>query len=72
MKQYAVRTKFTFTGTFIVNAESREEAKSDVEHHCGLVIGGNVHSSLSKEKLPDWEFDVHPDKVVLSVKRGKL
>jgi hypothetical protein len=72
MKQYAVKTKFTFVGTFTVNAESKEEAKNDVEHHCGLVMGGNIHSSLSKEEIPDWEFDVHPDKVVLSVKRRKL
>jgi hypothetical protein len=68
LKQYKVRTKFTFAGTFIVNAESREEAKQDVEHHCGLVLGGNVHTSLSEEEVPDWEFDVHPDKIVLGVK----
>ncbi len=72
MKQYAVKTKFTFIGTFTVNAESREEAKGDVEHHCGLVLGGNVHTSLSSEEVADWEFPVHPNKVVLSVKRGKL
>jgi hypothetical protein len=70
MKQYAVRTKFTFIGTFIVNAENKDEAKSDVERYCGLVMGGTVHTSLSKGEVPDWDFPVHPDKVVLNVRRG--
>jgi hypothetical protein len=69
MKQYSVKTKFTFVGTFIVNAKSKHEAKNNVERYCGLVIGGDIHTALSEEEIPDWKFDVHPDKVVLSVRR---
>jgi hypothetical protein len=69
MKQYAVKTRFAFDGTFIINAESKDEAKRAVEHHCGLVMGGCIHTSLSNEEAPDWKFPVHPDKKVLSVRK---
>jgi hypothetical protein len=68
MKQYEVKTKFMFTGTFIVNAESKEEAKRDVEKNCGLVLGGNVQTSLSDAEVPDWDFPVHPEKIIIRIK----
>jgi hypothetical protein len=71
MKQYEVKTKFTFIGSFIVNAENKEEAKNDVEKHCGLVLGGKVHTSLSDDEVPDWDFPVHPDKTVICIKRSR-
>ncbi|GHV89484.1 hypothetical protein AGMMS50267_18440 [Spirochaetia bacterium] len=71
MKKYRVVTRFSFTGTFFVNAKNRQAAKEYVEKHCGLVIGGNIHSTLSDEDV-DWEFPVHPDKTIgrISVARG--
>jgi hypothetical protein len=60
MKQYAVKTRFIFSGTFFVKANSKEQAKEYVEKHCGLVIGGNIHSTLPYDEI-DWDFPVHPD-----------
>ena len=30
---------------------------------CGLVLGGEIHSSLPNDEV-DWEFDVHPEKII--------
>jgi hypothetical protein len=30
-----------------------------VEKHCGLVLGGTIHSSLPFDEV-DWEFPIHP------------
>lgn len=67
MKTYNVETAFTFTGTFEVKAKSKAEAIEMVEKHCGLVIGGNIHTSLPDEVVKDWNFPVHPDKKVISI-----
>ncbi|GHU27807.1 hypothetical protein FACS1894172_02820 [Spirochaetia bacterium] len=63
MKQYAVKTHFTFSSTFFVKAASKMQAKEYVKKHCGLVIGGNIHSTLSDEAI-DWDFPVHLDKII--------
>jgi hypothetical protein len=72
-RQFAVTTRFAFTGTFYINAASKAEAKEFVENHCGLVIGGTIHSTLPGDEV-DWDFPVHPDKVIgritLKGKRG--
>jgi len=59
--KYIVPTKFIFSGTFTLEAESPEQAKEFVQKHCGLVIGGNVHTTLGDDC--DWDFDVHPEKI---------
>ncbi|MHB8261078.1 MAG: hypothetical protein ACYDCN_13400 [Bacteroidia bacterium] len=69
-KTYKVRTRFTFEGEFEVNAAHKEQAKEFVEKHCGFVIGGDIHTSLPIETIPDWEFSVHGDKKIISVKKG--
>jgi hypothetical protein len=63
MSQYAVKTRFSFTGTFFISANSKEEAREYVESHCGLILGGNIHSSLPYDAV-DWDFPVHPDKAI--------
>ena len=63
MRQYAVKTRFTFTGTFFVTARNKDEAKEFVEKHCGLVMGRGIHSTLPEEDV-DWDFPMHPDKTV--------
>jgi len=60
--KYEVQTKFVFSGTFTVEAESAEQAKEFVRQHCGLVIGGDIHTTLPCEDC-DWNFDVHPIKI---------
>ena len=37
------------------------EAKEYVDHHCGLVLGGDIHSTLDDEDV-EWDFPCHPEK----------
>lgn len=60
---YNVPTKFVFSGTFRVKAESQKQAEEHVQKHCGLVLGGEIHSSLPDDEV-DWGFDVHPEKII--------
>lgn len=62
-KKYTIKTKFVFNGEFYITAESKEQAKEYVMKHCGLVLGGDIHTSLPDE-ICDWNFDVHPNKIV--------
>ena len=63
MKKFKVKTKFIFEGEFEIEADNRAQAKEFVEKHCGLVIGGDIHSSLPDEQV-NWEFSVHPEKKI--------
>ena len=47
---YRVRTQYIFEGVFEVVAESREDARQKVIQNCGLVMGGNIHSTLPMKK----------------------
>jgi hypothetical protein len=69
-KTYKVKTRFIFEGDFEVNADNKEQAKEYVGKHCGFVLGGNIHTSLPDEIISDWDFSVHGDKEIISVKRG--
>ena len=60
-KVYRVRTQYIFEGVFEVVAESREEARQKVIQDCGMVMGGNVHSTLPDKEI-NWAFDRHPNK----------
>lgn len=62
-KEYTVKTKFVFEGEFYIKADSKEQAREFVEKHCGLVIGGDIHSTLPDDDV-NWNFDVHPKKIV--------
>jgi hypothetical protein len=68
-KPFKVKTRFVFEGEFEVNAENKQMAREYVEKHCGLVIGGDIHTSLPDEIILTWSFDVHPDKKIISVKK---
>ncbi|MFC2651418.1 hypothetical protein [Alloprevotella tannerae] len=57
---YRVRTQYIFEGVFELIAESREEARQKVLQNCGLVMGGNIHSTLFDEEI-NWAFSTHPE-----------
>ena len=59
MRQYAVKTQFIFTGTFLISARNKKEAKEYVEKHCGLVLGRSIHSTLPDEDV-DWDSSNTP------------
>jgi len=54
-----VRTQYIFEGVFEVVAESREDARQKVIQDCGMMMGGNIHSSLPDEE-ENWAFSTHP------------
>ncbi|MGF0098015.1 hypothetical protein ACQRD6_06635 [Prevotella sp. SGI.027] len=66
---YRVRTQYVFEGVFEVVAESREEARQKVIQDCGMVMGGNIHSTLPDEEINfssnalnnSWAFSTHPE-----------
>lgn len=66
MKKYDVKVRYAFDGTYTVAAKDRNEAKRMVVENCGLVLGGNIHTTLDDEEV-DWNFGMHPDMQVLSV-----
>ena len=57
---YRVRTQYIFEGVFEMVAESREDARQKVIQNCGLVMGGNIHSTLPDEEV-NWAFSTHPE-----------
>ena len=63
---YRVRTQYIFEGVFEVVAESREDARQKVIQNCGLVMGGNIHSTLPDEKV-NWAFSTH-----LEIRTGRI
>ena len=60
-KFYRVRTQYIFEGVFDVVAESKEDARQKVLQHCGLVMGGSIHSTLPDDEI-NWAFDRQPYK----------
>ena len=73
MAKYEVRVRYAFEGTYTVAAGSREEAERMVEEDCGLVLGGNIHTTRDDDEVTDWDFGCHPDMEILSInqKGGK-
>lgn len=68
--KYRVKTRFVFSGEFVVDAGNRAEAKEMVQRECGLVMGGDIHTTLTDEEV-DWDFDTHADKEIgrITIKR---
>lgn len=68
MAKYNVEMSFEFRGTFTVVAESPYQAREYIEKHCGLVIGGDIHSSLPDEDI-GWDFPAHPEKRIHNIRK---
>ena len=67
MKRYDIRVRYSFEGTYTVAAEDRDEAKRMVNDDCGLVLGGNIHTTRDGDEVLDWDFCIHPDTRILSL-----
>lgn len=65
MKKIEVKVRYLFEGTYTVAADDRNEARTMVTRDCGLVLGGDIHTTLDDDEV-DWDFDVHPDMQILS------
>ena len=70
MKKYNVKVRYIFEGTYDVVADSREQAKAIAERDCGLVMGSSIHTS-NDGNVVDWDFSMHPEAKILSVKPVK-
>jgi hypothetical protein len=70
MKKYIVKTKFVFEGVFEVNAANRQEARRIVGEDCGMALGRTIHTS-NGSSVSNWNFPIHPEKQVVSVKVRK-
>lgn len=70
MPKFNVDTRFIFSGHFTVEAENKVEAEKMVVENCGLVLGRNIHSDLNENDV-DWEFSMHPEKEIVSVRKLK-
>ena len=57
---YRVRTQYIFEGVFEVLADSKGNARQKVLQDYGLVMGGNIRSTLPDEEV-NWAFDKHPE-----------
>ena len=69
MAKYDVKVRYAFEGTYTVAAEDRDEAKRMVNDDCGLVLGGNIHTTRDDDEVLDWDFGIHPDMQILSMTR---
>ena len=68
MKRFEVKVRYTFDGHYVVRAVSETDAARMVSHQCGLTLGGGIHTALGVTACPDWEFPIHPDMRILSIK----
>ncbi len=59
-KKYTIKVKYIFSGEFYITANSRAEAEEIADKDCGLVIGGDIHTTSAA--VEDWDFNVHPEK----------
>lgn len=67
MKRYDIRVRYSFEGTYTVAAEDRDEAKRMVNDDCGLVLGGDIHTTRDDDEVLEWDFCIHPDTRILSL-----
>ena len=51
MAKYDVRVRYTFEGTYKVVAEDRDEAERMIAEDCGLVLGGNIHTTRDRLEI---------------------
>ena len=65
---YEVETKFVFSGTFAIDADSPAQAKELIHKHCGLVMGRGINATLPIEKL-NWAFNTKAETVTGRVRR---
>lgn len=69
MAKYKVKARYIFEGPYTVVAEDHDEAERMVTEDCGLVLGGNIHTTRDDDEVADWNFGCHPDLQILSIRQ---
>ena len=59
-----VTVRYSFDVEYHVLAESDCHAEELVLSHCGLVIGGDIHSTLPDDQI-NWNANVHPKREIV-------
>ena len=59
------KIEYLFEGTYTVAADDRNEAHTMVTRDCGLVLGGDIHTTLDDDEV-NWDSDVHPAIQIIS------
>lgn len=59
-KDYIVKTKFVFEGSFKVYATSKDEALKMMRENCGMSCG-EIHAT--EPNVLNWDFDMKPTKI---------
>jgi len=67
--KYEVQTKFVYSGTFTVEADSAPKAKELVQNYCWM-DRGKAYSNLMDDGT-DWEFCMNPDIITGKVRKIK-
>ena len=70
MKKHRVKVQFIFDGYFDIVADNGQQAREIANRDCGLVMGGSIYTS-NDEQVKDWDFPIHSETNVVSVKRLK-
>ncbi|MCT1525307.1 hypothetical protein ACS126_03765 [Sphingobacterium lactis] len=70
MKTYEVVMTFTYTGTFLLKADSRKKAQSTMEQNSNMELTRDTMETINSEGI-DWQFEVKPQKAIISVLRTK-
>ncbi len=58
MKMYKIKAKIVFEGSFLVKADSFDDARRIVEKECGCTLSNGI-SSINSDV--DWDFDPHAE-----------
>ena len=65
--KFKAKVKFIFEGDVEIDAPSKEEAQRSLNNDFGAVIGGIQGIGY----IEDWNFPVHPEKRIVSLKQLK-
>ncbi|OES24501.1 hypothetical protein [Alteromonas macleodii] len=60
LNTYRVPVHYVFVVNYDIVASSEQDACDIADRDCGLVLGGDIHTS-NPESVTDWEADCHPD-----------
>ena len=65
------KIEYLFEGTYTVAADDRNEAHTMVTRDCGLVLGGDIHTTLDDDEV-NWDSDVPPDIQIISYTESNM
>jgi hypothetical protein len=65
MKTFTIEVRYSFTGTYQIEAENRKEAIRIAEQDCGCVAP--IFQTSNDQAVKNWEFPLHPEVKAVSI-----